>query len=327
MAEITIVVPVYNVEKYVAKCIDSILAQTFQDLEILLVNDGSTDNSAEICEKYAKKDSRIKVIHQKNQGLSAARNTGIEHASGKYIGFIDSDDYIEKDMYETLYQQMVENHADISVCGIYNEYVDVIKRSYPKDEFIVATQKEAIKMVLEAKKLTVSAVNKLYKTEIFSELKYPVGKLCEDAHVILEIFLRADTITVSTVPKYHYVHRANSITTKPFCRADLSMLEAYENNKKIIEKHYPDLLEVAQFRCFFSYFYVLDKMAVSKDFKDKEARKQLIGLVRKNIKQIRANQYVGRNRKIAAMGLLVHPFIYNSFVRLEFKRKKKNTNQ
>lgn len=323
MAEISIVVPVYNVEKYLGKCLDSLLKQTFSDFEILLIDDGSTDRSLKICEKYAEKDSRIRVIHQKNQGLSAARNTGIENASGKYIGFIDSDDYIDEDMYEYLYEQITNQKADIAVCGIYNEYADIVRRAYPKDEYIIANQKEAMAMVLEANKISVNAVNKLYKIEIFKNLRYPVGKLSEDAHLILEILLQTEKIVISTAPKYHYVHRENSITTAPYGKKDLSVIEAYVKNKKIIEKYYPDLLEVAEFRCFYAYFYVLDKMALTKNFKDKETRKRLIKEIRANKEKLKKNSYVGRNRKIAAMGLMLHPIFYNMFVKLEFKRKKK----
>lgn len=323
MAEISIVVPVYNVEKYLEKCLDSIIKQTFIDVEILLIDDGSTDNSLKICKNYAEKDDRIRVIHQINQGLSAARNTGIENAKGKYIGFIDSDDYIDEDMYEYLYNQITNQDADIAVCGIYNEYADIIRRAYPQDEYIVATQKEAMSMVLEANKISVNAVNKLYKREIFKDLRYPVGKLSEDAHLILEILLQANRIVISTTPKYHYVHRENSITTAPYTQKDLSVIEAYVNNKKLIEKYYPDLLEVAEFRCFFAYFYVLDKMALTKKFKDKETRKKLIKYVRANKSSLKKNSYVGRNRKIAAIGLMIHPIFYNMFVKLEFKRKKK----
>ncbi len=323
MAEISIVVPVYNVEKYLEKCLDSLLNQTFTDVEILLVDDGSTDHSLKICKNYAEKDGRIRVIHQLNQGLSAARNTGIENATGKYIGFIDSDDYIDEDMYEYLYNQITNQKADIAVCGIYNEYADIVRRAYPKDECVVATQKEAMAMVLEANKISVNAVNKLYKIEIFKNLRYPVGKLSEDAHLILEILLQAEKIVISTSPKYHYVHRENSITTAPYRKKDLSVIEAYIKNKKIIEKFYPDLLEVAEFRCFFAYFYVLDKMALTKNFKDKATRKKLIKEIRANKSKLKNNSFVGRNRKIAAIGLMIHPIFYNMFVRIEFRRKKK----
>ena len=117
---ISVIVPVYNIEAYLRKCIDSILAQTYTNLEIILVDDGSTDNSGEICNEYAAKDARIRVIHKGNGGLSSARNTGIDIATGKYIGFVDSDDYLAPDMYEKLLGAIVNNHADISVCNVHH---------------------------------------------------------------------------------------------------------------------------------------------------------------------------------------------------------------
>lgn len=122
MCEISIIVPVYKVEPYLRKCVDSILAQTFTDFEVILVDDGSPDNSGKICDEYASKDSRVRVIHKKNGGLSSARNAGIDVARGKYLGFVDSDDYIEKDMYELLYDNIVKEQADLSICGIYDVY-------------------------------------------------------------------------------------------------------------------------------------------------------------------------------------------------------------
>ncbi len=122
MCEISIIVPVYKVEPYLRKCVDSILAQTFTDFEVILVDDGSPDNSGKICDEYASKDSRVRVIHKENGGLSSARNAGIDVARGKYLGFVDSDDYIEKDMYELLYDNIVKEQADLSICGIYDIY-------------------------------------------------------------------------------------------------------------------------------------------------------------------------------------------------------------
>ena len=114
---ISVIVPVYKVEKYLNQCIESVLAQTYQNLEIILVDDGSPDRSGEICEEYAKKDTRIRVLHKSNGGLSTARNTGLQIISGAYIAFLDSDDYLAPDMYETLYRELIENDADIAVCG------------------------------------------------------------------------------------------------------------------------------------------------------------------------------------------------------------------
>ncbi|EGP5467598.1 glycosyltransferase, partial [Enterococcus faecium] len=122
MCEISIIMTVFNVEKYLAKAIDSVLLQTFADFELILVDDGSSDRSGEICDEYQQRDKRIKVIHQPNSGVSSARNTGLENAQGKFIGFVDSDDYIESDMYEFLYNNLIEEKADLSICGIYDVY-------------------------------------------------------------------------------------------------------------------------------------------------------------------------------------------------------------
>jgi glycosyltransferase involved in cell wall biosynthesis len=118
--EISIIVPVYNVEKYLEKCLKSILHQIFSDFELILIDDGSTDSSGRICDEYLKRDSRIKVFHKENGGLSSARNYGIEKSTGKYIGFVDSDDYIAKDMYEVLYNNLQRENADVSMCGNYD---------------------------------------------------------------------------------------------------------------------------------------------------------------------------------------------------------------
>ena len=122
MELVSVIVPVYNVEKYLKKCVDSILSQSYQNIEVILINDGSLDGSGEICEAYAKKDERIKYITQNNSGLGKTRNRGIEEASGKYLLFVDSDDYIENTMIEKLYHNITESHADVASCGIYNVY-------------------------------------------------------------------------------------------------------------------------------------------------------------------------------------------------------------
>lgn len=122
MPKISIIVPVYNVEKYLEKCVRSILAQTFTDFELILVDDGSPDSSGAMCDQFAEQDQRVKVIHKENGGLSDARNAGIEIATGEYLGFVDSDDYIADDMYELLYTNIVKEDADLSICGIYDVY-------------------------------------------------------------------------------------------------------------------------------------------------------------------------------------------------------------
>ncbi|MGJ0706244.1 glycosyltransferase family 2 protein, partial [Enterococcus avium] len=181
MCEISIIVPVYDVEKYLKKCVDSILNQTFKDFELILVDDGSPDNSGAICDQYAEKDSRVRVIHKENGGLSDARNAGIEVARGKYLGFVDSDDFVNEDMYKQLYTSIIENNADLSICGIFDLYEGKtpIKKTEKK---LLLNRNEAMIMIFHGNEISVHAYNKLYKKEIFESLRYPVGKYHEDSY-------------------------------------------------------------------------------------------------------------------------------------------------
>ncbi|BDP63405.1 hypothetical protein EfmJHP80_09010 [Enterococcus faecium] len=179
--------PVYNVEKYLKKCVDSILGQTFTDFELLLIDDGSTDNSGSICDELAKTDNRIKVIHKENGGLSDARNIGIEVAKGDFIGFIDSDDYIDEDMYAFLYNNILKYDAELSMCGIYDVHKNKeIKKLTPFSQLV--TKSEAIELVLDGKLVVANAVSKLYKKELFENVRYPKGKIAEDAAVFLRTY-------------------------------------------------------------------------------------------------------------------------------------------
>ena len=214
--KISVIVPVYNVEAYLEKCVESILKQTYTNLEILLVNDGSTDNSGELCDQLAQRDQRIRVIHKENGGLSDARNRGIEDASSDLIGFIDSDDYIDEDMYETLYRQMLESNADLSMCGHYDVYHQIPEKQVATIQTWELTPQEAIKMVMEAKILSVTAVNKLYKKELFEQLRFEIGKIAEDAFIMIALIHQCRKVVATNEKKYYYVHRENSITTQKF---------------------------------------------------------------------------------------------------------------
>jgi len=185
--KISVIVPVYNVEQYLERCIDSIINQTYKNLEIILVNDGSTDNSGQLCDELAKKDDRIRVIHKKNGGLSDARNVGVDEAKAELIGFIDSDDYIDEDMYELLINNLKAANADLSMCGHYDVYNNVPEAQVVDKKTWELSPREAIKMVMEAKILSVTAVNKLYKKSLFSELRFEIGKIAEDAFIMIKL--------------------------------------------------------------------------------------------------------------------------------------------
>lgn len=211
---ISIIVPVYKVESSLDRCIQSILKQSYKNLEIILVNDGSPDNSGVICDEYAKKDTRVKVIHKKNGGLSDARNAGIQMASGDYIGLVDSDDWIDEDMFDILIDAAKRHKADIACCGFYvveenfvfERYADGITRCFNK--------KESIYELIEQKMIGNFAWNKLYKKRLFDKIKYPKGIVYEDILTTYKLFQHSEKVVCCGSAKYYYVMNKESITHK-----------------------------------------------------------------------------------------------------------------
>ena len=230
MEKISIIIPVYNVEKYLKTCLDSVINQTYQNLEIILVNDGSTDNSGKICEEYKRTNSRIILIHKKNEGLSAARNTGLGIATGEYISFLDSDDYISNDMLETLYNRLVKTQSDMSVCSI--QYVDDRGKLLPsKSPFTfndtVLDQNEFWKIYSSTGHTEcVVAWNKLYKREILEHLNYPKGKLREDEFLLHYIVDRCSRICTISEGLIFYRQRSDSIMGNINSKSKLDYIEA-----------------------------------------------------------------------------------------------------
>ena len=211
---ISIIVPVYNVEKYLERCVNSIINQTYKNIEIILVNDGSTDNSGNICDKFGKKDSRIKIIHKSNGGLSDARNAGLKIAKGEYIGFVDSDDYIKEDMFETLYNLNKEHNSEISIVSYYEYYNDKLIAVRDSKKLEVFNKISAIKELLIDTKIQSYAWNKLFKKELFENLEFPTNKNFEDIATTLLLFEKANKIVLLEDPKYYYLRRDNSIVGK-----------------------------------------------------------------------------------------------------------------
>ncbi len=224
---ISIIIPVYNVSKYLDKCLQSVVSQTYSNIQIILVNDGSTDNSGEICERWKKKDNRIEVIHKKNGGLSNARNVGIEKAQGKYLMFVDSDDIISIDLCEMLHSYLLGNSADLAICDTYHIFSND-SFTFQKDDKVKMycfNRNEAICNLWYQKSFLPSAWGKLYKKELFEQIRFTEGIIFEDIDIMHEIFYLCNRIVYIDVKAYGYVHHENSITTKKYTQKDNVILD------------------------------------------------------------------------------------------------------
>lgn len=247
--KISIIVPVYKVEPYIHKCVDSILNQTFKDFELILVDDGSPDNCGKICDEYGQKDNRVIVIHKANEGISSARNAGLDIARGEYIGFVDSDDYIEKDMYEKLYKCSNSNNADISIIGVkeVNELGSVLYEYIPNKIDFCEILKRA------------HTWNKLFKKKLFFENNFFFieNKYYEDLELIPKLFIKANKVCSVNDIAYMYLQREGS-TTRERDEKILDMLWAYKEIKKfllyedVFEKYEEEfMISISYFKSFF----------------------------------------------------------------------------
>lgn len=229
MTKLSIIVPIYKVEKYIENCIKSILNQSFDDFELILVDDGSPDKCGEICDNYAKIDDRIKVIHQKNGGLSSARNSGLKVAIGSYIGFVDSDDWIESTMYEDMYKLAVKYNADIVQCDFINAIDESIKVKNNTECYSIIDNIECLNNLYNEKFIkTVVSWNKIYKRELFEEINFPTGKIHEDEFTTHKLIYKSNKIITLDKKLYYYRTTENSIMNSEFNIKRFHRLEAIQ---------------------------------------------------------------------------------------------------
>ncbi|WP_405336289.1 glycosyltransferase family 2 protein [Fibrobacter sp.] len=294
---ISVIVPIYNVEVYLRRCLDSVLRQTYRNIEIVLVDDGSPDRCPEICDEYAKNDNRIKVIHQKNGGLAHARNVGIANSKGEYLTFVDSDDYVSDDYVESLYKGLIESDADISVASLI-----VFKESYlscvthKREPFVEVKKndyfKEYASIKAERSMPFITAWNKLYKKELFDGIKYPKGKLYEDAFTTYKLIERARKIVYSTTKLYYYRLNPQSILGQSFKEKHLEMVEAFRDamdyfyqkgDDKIAEMFISPLL-MREIYCWWG---------VKKLLKDDNLAKKILDDYKKDSKKLKCTKNIG----------------------------------
>ncbi len=279
---ISVIVPVYNIEKYVSKCIESILRQTYSNLEIILVDDGSTDNSSNILNIFSRKDNRIKVLRKENGGLSDARNYGLDRAKGDYIFFIDGDDYISDECIEFLENAIEVYNADISTTQFIRYYENEEPNASDGRNMPYTTTK-ALERLLYQKNCTTSAWGKLYKKSLFDNIRYPKGKICEDLPITYKLFARANKVVIGKSKHYFYLQRENSIIYSKFKPARADALKFAKEETDFIKEHFPKLKKAALNREFMENVYVYSSIISSKDNKYKD----ILLNVKESIKHLR----------------------------------------
>lgn len=285
-ALVSIVIPVYNVEKYVEKCVNSVLAQSYRNTEIILVDDGATDGSPTLCDQYAEKDDRVKVIHKKNGGLSDARNAGIEFATGEYLMFVDGDDYISPDMVEILYNAITREKAELSICNFLYvtgdaALMDDNNTNLPIQDEVISGEIVLKEKLFEPKSwYWVTAINKLYDKRLFNEIRFEKGKIHEDEFILHKIMLQCKRIACVSDGLYFYVQRTQSImhsklsikaldkTEAFFLRAqDLSSMPGFEKASSAFLRRGVG---------FFCWYYKTRGMKLDKEHREKNKKLQII---------------------------------------------------
>lgn len=308
---ISIIVPVYNVEKYIHKCIDSILAQTFVDFELILVNDGSLDKSGVICDKYAEIDDRIRVIHKENGGQSTARNVALDIAKGKYIGFIDGDDYIDSNMFEILYNTNIKYESQISVCGRYNVFDGKIAKFFISDKPIVMNSKESIRRLLVYNNMDSSPCDKLFEASLFDNIRFPKGYICEDVAVVYKLLENSKTIVHTGKPLYYYLQREGSTSKSSFSEKTMGLVIYHKQVSEYVQSKYPDLKEEANYFYFSRLIYTNILCYRSNEWNNTSLKNDL----RKRLKDawyiIIKNQYISKRDKFKVICINLN--LYSQF--------------
>lgn len=305
---ITVIIPAYNAEKYIRSCVESVAAQTYVHLEIIIINDGSTDQTGQLLDELALKDSRIKVIHQENKGVSAARNTGLENANGAFIGFIDADDQIAGDMYEFLYTNLLKHHADISHCGFEHQRTDGAIKFHDTGIVLVQSKEEGIKELLTGNRVEPSACTKLYRRTVLEDVFFPTDiRINEDLLFNIQAFKNTGITVFEDRIKYRYISNPLSAS-----RSSLTMGKAkdvYEVAKRI-----KNLLNEKEIEDDVNRFYAGKLLTNLKSLKAENLfSSELAEFHRNELRNINT-QKMGLRIRILKSLLLDFPFFYSGFI-------------
>ena len=288
---ISVIVPVYKVELYLRRCVDSILAQTYPNIEVVLVDDGSPDRCGDICDEYAKEDQRVIAVHRQNGGLSAARNSGLEACHGEYIGFVDSDDYIHLEMYEQLYHDITAFQTRLAFC-----HTDVIRRE-KSDGKRYGTESEVrpntyvMRRALE-ESIWWSACTKLYHKSLFEGIRFPEGKTNEDMPVTIRVFDRCDNIAINHNKLYYYYIREDSITTSRLNPRKFDIIDNASDVTEYLRDTHPEMVPAAQSILLSNALGLLLRLRNYKKDDLESERKKALSAIRHHWPSLLANRHL-----------------------------------
>mgnify|MGYP002677781526 FL=1 len=313
---ISVIVPAYNVEKFIGKCIDSILRQSFKDFEVLLIDDGAKDSTPEICDACAKKDSRIKVYHKENGGLSDARNYGIDRMQGKYVTFIDSDDYVDSGYFEYLYGLITqEEDIQIAICGKKSVREDENASPDPETFHEIITGERAVQKMLCGHGSGHSAWGKLYSANLWKTVRYPKGKIYEDYATTYRVMALVDKAAWGNAAMYFYVQHIESIMHQKCSRRSLSLVDIADEETEFIVKKWPALKQEALARKVTSELKCLQNILNAKNEEFDDYKQKIVEDVRRHKGELLASKKVVLKTKIKIIALLLGErtfgFIYN----------------
>lgn len=320
---ISIVIPIYNVENYLKRCIDSVINQTYQNIEIILVDDGSTDHSLLICNSYM--DKRIKIIHKENGGLSSARNAGIDIATGHYITFIDSDDYVELNYIEELYNLIKKYNTKISMVDIVRIFESGKKINTSTNKEFIMSQKEFFENMLYARRdLDNSASAKLYDINLFKDVRYPLDRLYEDTATTYKLIFKCENIAVKSVSLYNYMIRSNSIVQNSFNEKKLQIITSVKEMIDAIKNKYPELENACLRKEAWSYLTTLSQLALS-DVSDKNLENKLKKFIIENKKQLLKDKKISKKDRFGIICISIsfnfYKFCWRLYTKIIYGRK------
>lgn len=318
---ISVIVPVYNVLPYLEKCIKSIICQTYSNLEIIIVDDGSTDGCSELCDSLKTLDDRIMVIHKENGGISDARNAGMLAAKGDYFGFVDSDDSIEPDMYEILLSNMEKYDAEVSCCRYTRVWLNgEVQPVGDTHEIKIYTGTEGLKEYLYGKTMDPFACNKLYKRELLTKddgslILFVKGVYSEDNPFNAEVLQYAKRVVLAGEAKYNYLQkREGAMTNVSVSRKRIESVYWWDEIRKHCAEFYPEIEKYALRRQILFYVGLYNRIYADKNYKDD--KKYIISFVKEKSREILKSDICERTVKIAVLLLAHVPFVYNAAMKL-----------